>query len=545
MKAIHADPKEIRKIFSEKYIIPDFQRPYSWEKEHCDKLWEDIIDFYDNQTSKEDKYFLGNIVIHQSDDAFAVIDGQQRLTTLLLLIKALHSKAGTATVLEECLRIKDPLTSELTDTLRLDSLVADDDKKHLYDIIFNNGNKTPDCNMKSNYVDLCKKIEDWWLKQDNSADCLNKLILCFLDQIVLLPIHCGSEDDALTIFETINNRGMSLTDADIFKAKLHHSAADDKDNFVKQWNLLDNHEWLFRVLMHVYRAKEGDSTKEIGLRPYFTDSSKNRFSDWKSVIDSLKLIHDVDNNWESSADINILWNILKTYPNYYWNFPLYVYLHKYGKYTDDNFVLDGEHNAAFLQLLEYTVKYFFIKGIVYNSVNYVKDTVFKVCVAIESDSNYLYEYAKTITSNDITEFNNKINNKQYGRYLRGLVLLSAYLNTEQDKEQFSEFIVSNYHIEHILPKKWNNYDKWDEHSWADDLNSIGNLMPLEYKLNINAKNEFFNRKKDSYSKSKVRDALDVIQYEEWTPENLKSIQDIKTQRLKNYFTFSKITIDKI
>lgn len=545
MKAIHADPKEIRKIFSEKYIIPDFQRPYSWEKEHCDKLWEDIIDFYDNQTSKEDKYFLGNIVIHQSGDSFAVIDGQQRLTTLLLLIKALHSKAGTATVLEECLRIKDPLTSELTDTLRLDSLVADDDKKHLYDIIFNNGNKTPDCNMKSNYVDLCKKIEDWWLKKDNSADCLNKLILCFLDQIVLLPIHCGSEDDALTIFETINNRGMSLTDADIFKAKLHHSAADDKDNFVKQWNLLDNHEWLFRVLMHVYRAKEGDSTKEIGLRPYFTDSSKNRFSDWKSVIDSLKLIHDVDNNWESSVDINILWNILKTYPNYYWNFPLYVYLHKYGKYTDDNFVLDGEHNAAFLQLLEYTVKYFFIKGIVYNSVNYVKDTVFKVCVAIESDSDYLYEYAKTITSNDITEFNNKINNKQYGRYLRGLVLLSAYLNTQQDKEQFSEFIVSNYHIEHILPKKWNNYDKWDEHSWADDLNSIGNLMPLEYKLNINAKNEFFNRKKESYSKSKVRDALDVIQYEEWTPENLKSIQDIKTQRLKNYFTFSKITIDKI
>ena len=124
-------------------------------------------------------------------------------------------------------------------------------------------------------------------------------------------------------------------------------------------------------------------------------------------------------------------------------------------------------------------------------------------------------------------------------------MLSAYLNTEQDKEQFSEFIVSNYHIEHILPKKWNNYDKWDEHSWADDLNSIGNLMPLEYKLNINAKNEFFNRKKESYSKSKVRDALDVIQYEEWTPENLKSIQEIKTQRLKNYFTFSKITIDKI
>ena len=118
-------------------------------------------------------------------------------------------------------------------------------------------------------------------------------------------------------------------------------------------------------------------------------------------------------------------------------------------------------------------------------------------------------------------------------------MLSAFLNEKQDKEKFSEFIVSNYHIEHILPKKWNNYDKWNENSWIDDLNSIGNLVPLEYKLNINAKNEFFNRKKESYSKSKVQDALDIIQFAEWTPETLQSMQNIKTKRIKDYFTFEQ------
>lgn len=55
------------------------------------------------------------------------------------IIKAFHSKAGTAVVLEECLRIKDPLTSKLTNELRLDSHVIEDDKKNLYDIVFNNG----------------------------------------------------------------------------------------------------------------------------------------------------------------------------------------------------------------------------------------------------------------------------------------------------------------------------------------------------------------------------------------------------------------------
>lgn len=534
MKAIHADPKEIRKIFTDKYIIPDFQRPYSWDRDQCDQLWEDFIDFYENQTSKDDKYFLGNIVINPAGEALSVIDGQQRLTTLLLLIKAFHSKAGTAVVLDECLKIKDPLTSELTKELRLDSLVVDDDKKNLYDIVFNNGDNTPDCPLKANYIDFCDKIDEWWKLHNYSTDSLNRLILCLLDQIVLLPIHCGSEDDALTIFETINNRGMSLSDADIFKAKLHHAAGDKKDEFVKDWNALEDHEWLFRILMHILRAKEGDSGKEIGLRPYFTDSAKNRLSDWESVMNSLKMIDYIEHNWAPTSRINILWYILNTYPNYYWNFPLYVFLNKYGKFDGETYNLPEERNEEFTQLLEYTVKYFFIKGVVYNTVNYIKDAVFKTCVAIEAEKDYFEEYKK-ITAVEIDTFNQRIKNRQYGRYWKGLVLLSAYLNPKQNLEDFEDFLCSNYHIEHILPKKWNNYDGWSETTWDEDLNSLGNLIPLERKLNINAKNEFFNRKKESYKKSKIQDALDLTALEEWTPQALHRMQEEKEKRLNNFF----------
>lgn len=536
MKAIHADPREIRKIFTDKYIIPDFQRPYSWDRDQCDQLWEDFIDFYENQTSKDDKYFLGNIVINPAGEALSVIDGQQRLTTLLLLIKAFHSKAGTAVVLEECLRIKDPLTSQLTDELRLDSHVIDDDKKHLYDIVFNNGDNTPDCPLKANYTDFCDKIDEWWKLHNYSTDSLNRLILCLLDQIVLLPIHCGSEDDALTIFETINNRGMSLSDADIFKAKLHHAAGDKKDEFVKDWNALeDDHEWLFRILMHILRAKEGDSGKEIGLRPYFTNSAKNRFSDWESVMNSLKMIDNINNDWTPTPRINILWYILNTYPNYYWNFPLYVFLNKYGKFDGETYNLPKVHNEEFTQLLEYTVKYFFIKGVVYNTVNYIKDAVFKTCVAIEAEKDYLEEYKK-ITAVEIDTFNQRIKNRQYGRYWKGLVLLSAYLNPKQNLEDFEDFLCDTYHIEHILPKKWNNYDGWSETTWDEDLNSLGNLIPLEYKLNINARNEFFNRKKEYYAESKVQDALDLTALDEWTPQALHRMQEEKEKRLNKFFT---------
>lgn len=534
MKAIHADPREIRKIFSDTYIIPDFQRPYSWEIEPCDKLWDDFLTFYYSKDSKEDRYFLGNIVIHPNgDSSYVVIDGQQRLTTLLLLIKNLHLKAGIVKALEECLKIKDPLTSELTEKLRVNSLVIEKDREYLYDIIFNNGDKTPDtCNLKVNYRFFDTKINEWWLKENQSADKLNDLILTLLDKVVILPIHCGSEDDALTIFETINNRGMSLTDADIFKAKLHHFAKDDKDEFVRQWKELEKHEWLFRVLMHINRAQGGDYGKEIGLRAYYT--SKNRLSDWRSVMQSLRSIYDIDCNWGPTNDILALWSILYTYPNYYWNYPLYVFLHKYGKLENDEFSLPEKYLGKFTELLQETLKYFYIKGIVYNSVNAVKDTVFKVCVFIEKEDNYLDEYKRNL-SNDYAEFEKRIQNNQYGRYLKGLVLLSAYLNPNQNKDDFKDFILTDFHIEHILPVKWNNYDGWSQETWEENLNTLGNQIPFESKLNISAKNEFFDKKKESYRKSLVQDALDLINVSEWNPDNWQIKHVEKLKRILDFF----------
>ncbi|MDR1395457.1 MAG: DUF262 domain-containing protein, partial [Deltaproteobacteria bacterium] len=118
-------------------FIPGFQRPYSWEPDQCRNLWDDITSFFDaNPDRQGDKYFLGNIVVHPAkDEKLAVIDGQQRLTSLLLLIKALFAKAGTSKELEGCLRIQNRLTKEMTDELRISSEVLDDDRKNLTEIV--------------------------------------------------------------------------------------------------------------------------------------------------------------------------------------------------------------------------------------------------------------------------------------------------------------------------------------------------------------------------------------------------------------------------
>ena len=541
MKAITASPETIREIFSKKYTIPDFQRPYSWDNEPCEKLWDDIIDFHNQKKGKDDKYFLGNVIINPGPEsaqgAWEVVDGQQRLTTLLLLIKALHLHAGTVKALEECLRIKDPLTSELTDEIRVVSFAISEDKENLHSVILNNFDNIPKCNLLSNFELFRSKIDEWWTDNGQSAEALHSFILVLLDNVVLLPIHCDSEDDALTIFETINNRGMSLSDADIFKAKLYHNTPQGKQGaFIEEWNALTYHDWLFRVLMHIVRAKAGDSSKEIGMRSFFTTIA-NPLHDSTNTLTSLKIINAIGNEWYGNDEINSLWGIMNTYPNYYWNFPLFVFLHKYGVFDDttNEFELAEDYAEQFLDLLKATVRYFFIKGIVHNSVNAVRDTVYRVCVSIEKEKDWLADYSAHISKSDCHQFSISIKTNQLKRYQRGIVLLSAYLNPHQNKKEFSAFVSSKYDIEHILPKKWNNYDGWTDDLWEEKLNTLGNLIPLTKSQNIAAKNEFFDKKKKVYKKSSIRDAQDLLDILEWTPEALEAKHNEKVIRLKTYF----------
>lgn len=328
---------------------------------------------------------------------------------------------------------------------------------------------------------------------------------------------------------------MALTDADIFKAKLHGASGAKKDTFITEWNSLEDHEWLFRIHMHISRAASKDVSKEMGLRSYFAPRARLQ-DDWENVMKSLKLYQDAMKHWPAPAEALIYRLIMQAYPNYYWYFPMFVYLHKFAKYDEQgDFILPVDRTPAFIELMESTVKYFLIKGVVHNSVNAVKDTVFKVCSLIAHSGDYLAEY-KNHSNPDLTEFHRRLEQGQYGRYLRTLVLIGASLNPKQSTDEFMSTLMSSPHIEHILPKKWNNYDKWDNDSWAMNLNRLGNLVPLEWDLNISAKNEFFARKKDKYAQSKIQDAVDLLENDEWYPIHAAARDKEIMARLRQFFS---------
>ena len=547
MKAINATPREVRKIFDNNYVIPDFQRPYRWEEEHCDTLWGNIVDFHNLCTADIEKYFLGTIVIHPTNGGkFSVIDGQQRLTTLLLIIKALHTRAGTYSALQGCFRVLDKRDGSLTDELRVKSEVIAEDAENLRKIIFNDVESADDCQLVTNYKFLIEKIDEWLRFSDSDSDAFNALIDTLLDKIVLLPIECGSEDDALTIFQTINDTGMSLTDADIFKAKLYKSTPEaQRPKFIDDWNNLNDPERLFRIYMHIVRANSGDTSKEIGLRTFFNDRNANRLGNWSAVMESLKKISAIDlGGWLESGYgvIDSLWAILAVYPNQYWNYPIYVFLHKYGEYNDDDgFSLPVERRAELEKLLEECVRYYYIRGLVDNAVNTVKDLTFRVCAKIASDDDYIAEFKSGVQQKDKAVVSQKLEISALTRYNRGLVVLSAYLNPNQDKEKFAQMLQRKYEIEHILPKEWNHYDGWTQEKHNTFLNYLGNLMPLEKTKNIKAQNEYLRKKKIIYASSVVRDALDMIDIPDsgWTPSSVQDMHHIKIKRLADFLGLNR------
>ena len=157
MSKLNVDQKNIKLLFADKkadFLIPDYQRPYAWSEEECQTLWEDIFDFAipegdATKFNSEEEYYLGPIVTFKNDNnKLEVIDGQQRLTTLMLLLRAFHISFGEMRdenskkikeLIESCIWKTDEFGNADKDLLKIDSEVATDNDKDEFLSILNTG----------------------------------------------------------------------------------------------------------------------------------------------------------------------------------------------------------------------------------------------------------------------------------------------------------------------------------------------------------------------------------------------------------------------
>jgi len=520
MSKLNVDQKTVKELFENKksdFLIPDYQRPYAWGESECLTLWEDIFSFAfpdndkDKFNSSNDEYFLGPIVTFKNDDGkMEIIDGQQRLTTLMLFLRAFYARYGnmqdseskaTRENIEKCIWKTDEFGKPDKNALKINSEVATDNDKGEFLSILKSGiaSKEMKSNYAANYRFFQTKIEEFL---NAFPGYFSYLPIRILNNCILLPIEAESQDTALRIFSTLNDRGKPLSDADIFKAQFYKyfSAKGEKDAFIKKWKSLEElcekifhpisgtpMDELFTRYMYFERAKMGikSSTTEALRKFYEKDSYKLLKNDalFENLIVLANFWNDVSNqNVERFSDKVLRRLFVLNYaPNGMWTYFVSVY---FMQNKDNEGLLDDEKFYSFLKKI---TAFIWTYAITNPGVNALRTPVYAEMVNIlEGKTVAFTDYRfdeKTVRSLfDTFGFYN-------GRPITKSMLAWWALNNE-DQPVLS--LETTFEIEHIFAKSRQDKEKTLKNS--KNLEALGNKALLEKRINIRASDYRFEDK---------------------------------------------------
>ena len=520
MAKLNIDQKTVFELLSDKasyFLVPDYQRPYAWDEIECSALWDDIYAFAipnsDPSTfDGSDEYFLGSIVVFKNDRGkLEVIDGQQRLTTLILLLRAFYHAFGSGMLddvssrvknhIEQCLWKTNMLRPEKS-SCKIDSEAATYKDKHEFRYILKTGTAPKDFESRyaKNYRFFQKQINYF---KDESPNYFLYLPFRIMENCILLPIRSDSQDTALRIFSTMNNRGKSLSDSDIFKAQLYKAFSDDgnSDNFIVSWRRLENvclrifgygndnpTDEIFTRYMYFERAKRGISDSRVGgLRKFYeADGYKLLLKDHKQTFSNITALaefwNDVANQNDTRFSDRILRRlfVLKYAPNSMWTYITSVY---FLQNRDSDELLDDDDFYEFLtKITAFTLMYTMMgNGVVQfrapvfsemvNIIHAKEVTFAKFAPSISGLENALKEYIFS-NSKPITK-----------------AILAWYAFNDNAQELIRP-LETEFQIEHIYAKNRTPY--------IPNVDDIGNKSILESNINIRAADYQFQDKAKYY-----------------------------------------------
>ncbi|MEI6915958.1 MAG: DUF262 domain-containing protein, partial [Armatimonadota bacterium] len=278
---MNANPENITELFRKHcFRIPLYQRHYDWEEVQCAALWEDFIRLYHD---KKAVHYLGTMVVEKGElDELLIVDGQQRTTSLMLLMKALENLSGdreggfrNLTHSGALCRLKPQKWSSESDSCWFQAVMEDDDSL-----------TTANNSLATNFRYFGKCAADAFatdpMKANYAIDALGRMWLAF----VVLDRQGVDRDDPQTIFDKINSEGKNLEVHDLIRNYLFMLAAESTDidsvsPSAKQQSLYEN-EWQnverefpergLRQMSHFFRdyliVKTGDLDLTSGPQLY-------------------------------------------------------------------------------------------------------------------------------------------------------------------------------------------------------------------------------------------------------------------------------------
>ena len=586
----------------ETFVIPEYQRGYSWDIVQCDKLWQDVEDFID--LGLDDPYFFGTIIVDCSEadksDSFNLIDGQQRSTTFLLLLKALQLRLGNVIANfkkdKDSERLLKVLESNRDKTLKI-LFKADEEK--VYEIldnwsevknirilenksinelyknelqtiissetfeeaekqVYKNSRKQKDNKYTNHFRNFKFFYEKLGLYSETK---LKTFAQTFLEKCQVIEIRSWQIEQAITMFNSLNSTGMPLSDANIISAQMYSNAGNQKDEFNKLWETitrlsteLSSHgiidiDAVLQQFMYISRSLSKEYIKNgypdvttPGLRNYYTIINKDILKDPLVLCSNLSRITQI---WDLIREYPLVKLLLKFNENIKLYLISYLYRYNLEDITKEKVFDVGECLLRLFTLLE-------LVDAGYSSTNF-KTFLFGENIKFVDKNVSCDEIKKDFDLHIEKNWNEEdINQRVYGYEKNPLVFLNEYLYAKEKKIDFD--FSETVNIEHIMPASGHNIDVIradagieSQEEFTQIVNKLGNKILLEENINKSIGNEWFKTKKQrsitdkaGYKDSRYNIAKSLIDYKTdvWTQNDInKATEKIANRIVK--FIFGK------
>lgn len=539
-KKINGAEYPLAKIFSSEfeYVIPSYQRPYAWTVDQASELFDDLFDFY--RSDLDEGYFLGSIVLikEEGKPAAEVIDGQQRLTTLTILLAALAAcstpddRALLKNYIVEAGNKFEQLSAKPRLTLRerdkeffakyVQALQFEDLLELNPESLQNESRK----NIQANARLLLSRIDRSF---GGDISSLEGFVGFLLQRCFLVAVSTPSQQSAFRVFSVMNSRGLDLQPTDIIKADIIGGidSPDDQEVYNEKWEDMEvelgrtGFNDLFAYVRMVYAQEKAKKSLLEEFRQHVLTS----VSSPKALVDdvlepyaeSLSVLRTASYQAEVDAQkINAYLRWLNRIDNSDWVPPAMLFLAQ--QKNKPEYVLwfmeKLERLAAFLHLTAKNVNERIER---YSSLisglmeTHSLDNPAKAVLLTENEKKAM----RKVLDGDIYTLTARRRN-----YL--ILRLDSFLS-----DGAASYDASLLTIEHVLPQTVNQDSPWGK-DWPDVdtreewTHRLANLVPLNKRRNSQAQNFDFERKKNAYFKgrsgvSSYTLTTQVLNEQEWTP----------------------------
>lgn len=524
---------------SRRFIVPKFQRDYSWNSEQWDDLWQDIVTMID----EHDEHYMGYLVLQTQDDKlYYIIDGQQRFTTILILIyaaiKCVESQIVQGIDVEDnkrrCETLKtlyigkeDPVTLDYDNLLTLNR----NNNSYFCDYILKLGDlKARNLTATEKLMRSCfEYYEQKLVGKYNSGKEYASFIQTVADGLHFTQIVVNDEMNAFRVFETLNARGVQLSSADLLKNYLFSKVDSDTthvsrvDTLERKWSVLTDNikaEKLPEFLRYYWNMQH----KTIRANAVYK-TIRQEIREDKQVfllLDDLISYSDIymaltDENDEMWTDSEVKENV--------------ALLNLFRLKQPFSLLMAAKRNLSeseFKRVLKTVITMCFRYNVICDRNPNDQEAPFNnLAQSISLNKVVDLNKLSSIMVDDI-EFKSSFKEKSFPYNSRNAKVVKYILGKIEHfkgSTQFVRFDDENVSIEHIYPQ--NPTEEWqlDESKMQRFVFRLGNMCMLEKGLNREIQNSVFADKVDIYKKSSFYYAKKISSdYTEWNDNAIIKLQ---------------------